>query len=120
MSVCLDRRLERLLEVLDRVHDVVLLRGAAGARVLRVAGEAGEDLPEHAVRLLVVGVELQRLLGCGLRFGGAIFAGEELRELGGNRGRRRVERHRAAIGRDRLVDIAGIGQHVRAPGRCGA
>ena len=82
----LRRRFERLLEMLDRPGDSVLLRGTARAGVLRVAGQTRIHLAKHAVRLLVAVLDLQRLLGSRLCVGHPVLAEVQLRQFGGNRG----------------------------------
>ena len=63
------------------------------------------DRAEDAMRLAILGVDLQRLLGRGDRVGRPVLPHVEVGELGDDRRGRRIERHRALVGRHRAVSV---------------
>jgi len=57
------------------------------------------------MRVAILGIDLQRLLGRGNRVGGPVLAHVQVGELGDDRGGLRIERHRALVGRHRAVSV---------------
>ena len=109
------RTFDRLLEMLDRLGDVLAL--GVAVRPLPLAGRRRRhrrvERPEHAMGLPIRGRDLQRLLGRRHGLGHAVLAHEQIGELRHNLGRLRIERHRALVGRDRAVDVVVVFEPMR-------